>query len=527
MMWPVWVEIALKSTILLAAAWAATLALRRTPAATRHLVWTACVTGLVALPVLYGVMSLVDAPRPVVPVTLPGVAEALVEESAQPTVSSDWRRWVLLAWMAGAGLLSLRLVIALVMLRRLVASGGHAPGIEWSELAAEVSRALGLRRPVRIRISEAVSMPVSCGAWRHTVLLPAQAMDWPRDRRQVVLLHEMAHAARLDPLTQLVAQAACCLYWFNPLLWLGVRRMSMERERACDDRVLASGAGPADYASHLVEIARTLRGRKLWLAVAIAMAARSQLEARLMAILDGHLRRHGLTPKRVGAALALTAMVVIPLAAMRPRPENSGAVSGVVYDGAGVVPGVEATLRNTATGEVMGTVTDDAGAYRFATVAAGDYEIRLRAPGFAEHRVVPVRVRAGAELRQVPVLRVGSVAESLEVVGRRPPSFVPVPPRPRRIRVGGNVQAARLTYREPPRYPEAAKLAGADGLAILRATILRDGTVSNLSVIDAPHPALGLAAREAVSRWRYEPARLNGVAADVETTIQIRFRLTQ
>jgi hypothetical protein len=204
--------------------------------------------------------------------------------------------------------------------------------------------------------------------------------------------------------------------------------------------------------------------------------------------------------------------VVLPLAAMRPQSGNPGAISGVIYDGGGVVPNAEVTLRNAGGGETARTRSGAAGEYRFSGLNAGRYELFLRAPGFAEHRIGGVNVAAGTEVRQAPVLRVGAVSESMDVVSRRPATLSPPPPAgPKRIRVGGHVQPVKLLRMRHPSYPEEAKAAGVEGYVAL----------------DAPHPALGEAAREAVSQWLYEPARLNGDPVEVETAIQIRFRLTQ
>ena len=62
---------------------------------------------------------------------------------------------------------------------------------------------------------------------------------------------------------QLLAQIACALHWFNPLVWFAAWRLGLERERACDDLVLASGVRPSAYAGHLLEIVTGLLARPL------------------------------------------------------------------------------------------------------------------------------------------------------------------------------------------------------------------------------------------------------------------------
>ena len=116
---------------------------------------------------------------------------------------------------------------------------------------------------------------------------------------------------RNDGILQILLQAVCSLYWFNPIVWYAARRLRIERECACDDQVLKLGADADDYADHLLQVARTLNpGSGLSLAT-VAMAHRSQLETRLLAILDNRTRRQ--TVSRLISAAVLSAVTLITL----------------------------------------------------------------------------------------------------------------------------------------------------------------------------------------------------------------------
>jgi hypothetical protein len=165
-------------------------------------------------------------------------------------------------------------------------------------------------------------MPQTWGTLRPAILLPADADDWPRERRRVVLMHELAHVKRKDCLTQAMAQIACALYWFNPLVWIAARRLRMERELACDDQVLGTGTRASDYADLLLDTARSIRSGSCSSLTAVAMARRSQLEGRLLAILDPSLNRKGLN--RTGGSLVVLslALIILPLASLRPTAQT-------------------------------------------------------------------------------------------------------------------------------------------------------------------------------------------------------------
>jgi hypothetical protein len=150
------------------------------------------------------------------------------------------------------------------------------------------------------------------------VLVPVDADGWPEERRRAVLLHELAHVARHDCLTQTLAAIACALYWPLPGIWWAAARLRVERELACDDRALgAPGMRPHDYAAQLLAIARGHRGPPAPTALVVTMASPSQLETRLRAAIDGARPRRA--PGRTGTAVvaSLTAVLLLPLAALR------------------------------------------------------------------------------------------------------------------------------------------------------------------------------------------------------------------
>jgi protein TonB len=98
------------------------------------------------------------------------------------------------------------------------------------------------------------------------------------------------------------------------------------------------------------------------------------------------------------------------------------------------------------------------------------------------------------------------------------------PPQP--IRVGGNVQAAKLIVQTPPEYPAELQQAGIESSVTIKAFISTTGEPTNLEVISpGGDPRLVRAALDAVRQCRYQPARLNGEPVAIDTQITVDFRL--
>ena len=244
----------------------------------------------------------------------------------RPTLSQllDGVAWQTLAvglWFCGFLVIVARLVVGLIGVQWMSRRTELVTDAPWLPLARRLAADLGISPRVAFLRSPRATMPMAWGIVRPAVLMPADADEWPGERLRIVLLHELAHVRRRDCLTHVLAQAACAVYWFHPLAWMAARRARAERERACDDLVLAAGTRGSDYAEELLQIARVMRAGRFPAVLAgatLAMAHRSQLEGRLLAILDPRIPRSGMTRVRALATSTACALAIMPLAALQP-----------------------------------------------------------------------------------------------------------------------------------------------------------------------------------------------------------------
>lgn len=334
---PLPLDIVLKASALLAAAGLIEACLRRGgSAAARHLVWTLAIAGVLALPVASvavphwqlsipiarasGPLALREAAA--APLTPPSENETTVVSPAPETTSASggarpgWGSVAIGLYAIGLLLLLARLGLEPRALRRLAAASCEVTDAAWQRMLGSAAGQMGVSRSVRLLQSADDVMPLTFGLRHPTILLPASADAWSADRRRAVLLHELAHVSRGDCLTQMITAVACAVYWPHPGVWWAAHRLRVERELACDDRVLAAGTDADDYAGHLLEIARSF-GRRPAPAIALSMARARQLEHRLLAVLDAARNRADLARRsRVVAAVAAFA-ALLPIVALR------------------------------------------------------------------------------------------------------------------------------------------------------------------------------------------------------------------
>ena len=329
---PILLDMALKGAVVLALTGTVAALARSASAAARHLVWSIGLAAAATLPLLQWLLPYWNLP------ILPAQAPATVSGStpvaaATAPAAPRLAEGLVWLWLAGAGATLAVFLVGRARVRWIARDAAPVDHGPWAALLVRLSGEIGLSRRVRLLQARRSTMPMMWGILRPTILLPREADRWSRALKRDVMLHELAHVQRHDYLTQMVARIACALHWFDPLAWLAARRMRLERERACDDRVIDEGSSPCDYAEHLLAVARwRSTGVR---AGALGMAGGSPLGDRLKAILETGRTRRQVHLRAALGQTAVAALLVVPLAALHPEPAS---VPPDARDPGGVLP---------------------------------------------------------------------------------------------------------------------------------------------------------------------------------------------
>jgi TonB family protein len=308
--------IVLKTALVLGIASAMSMMLRRRSAAWRHAV----------LALGFGVVSVL----PVLELAAPGWGATVAPSlAALPTAATTDVKIVRTLWYGGALLGVWGIVIGLMRIVWIRASA-HVVDARRHAIADDAAVEFGLRRSVVVLETDRPLMPVTWGLLRPKILLPQAAREWSDECLRAVFRHELAHIQRGDWGVQLLATLITRVFWFNPLVWLALRQLRIESERACDDAVLNLGVEATDYAAQLMRVARATAGRQARIALAPAASRAHGLERRIAATLDARLDRTPMSGLACMIAAALLVAAALPIAGFGQAPANpSPALLGV------------------------------------------------------------------------------------------------------------------------------------------------------------------------------------------------------
>jgi beta-lactamase regulating signal transducer with metallopeptidase domain len=310
-------------------------AVPRLNAATRHLAWWGALVGLLLLGVVHGTGQAVGSLAP--------LARSSVAASAEPSLSlvvlppaPDWllplavAAWAALAvrgtvavWRGFRRVERLRRAAMPIeagssaRLRRWKAADRRRAAPVWVTLESIGACALGFRRPA-ILVS------------RHLLdSLDEEALD-------LIVLHEQAHLDRYDDWLRVTQALVTALLAVHPAAHLIGRRLDLEREAACDDRVVSATGGAERYAACLTEAAAQIAGRLPIGVPTVAGTRRSSagsLRARVVRLLDTEADRGRLLMRPVLVAAALSIVAILAAAPLMPSlivfVENAAPPGGV------------------------------------------------------------------------------------------------------------------------------------------------------------------------------------------------------
>ena len=217
--------------------------------------------------------------------------------NAAPLVALNWT-WPLLA-LWGMGVL---LVITAWLAR-------------WSRLSAALRAAVPSPRGeiLPVKLSASVMEPGLVGLWHPVLLMPEGiAARLSAGELDIVLAHEICHWQRRDNLTALLHMLVETLFWFYPLVWWLGARLVDERERACDESVLAAGHDPQIYAESLLKICRFYVQSPL---TCVSGLSGADLRKRIETIVRNRVLSPLGTARKSLLGVAAAAAMVLPLAA--------------------------------------------------------------------------------------------------------------------------------------------------------------------------------------------------------------------
>ena len=278
-------------------AWAVTHLFGRQGAGTRFAVWF---SALVAIAILPWVSN---------PGTGPVHADSGLARSAV-TLPSTYATYLFVAWLVVCTFGLLRIGLSLFRLRQL---RSRCAPVDIAQLGSNLRASLADMRSIRrvtLCTSDAVRVPAAIGYFHPIVVFPTWTLqEVPAVELEAILLHELAHLHRWDDWTNLAQKIVKAVFFFHPAVWFVDTQLTLEREMACDDAVLAANFNPRAYAESLLGLAeKSFLRRSVQLAQA-AVSHVQHLKARIVEILRKDRQGRGRVGKPAIAMMAVAGIL--------------------------------------------------------------------------------------------------------------------------------------------------------------------------------------------------------------------------
>jgi beta-lactamase regulating signal transducer with metallopeptidase domain len=256
-------------------AWFLLRILKRQNSGTRFAIWFLTLVAVVALPFL-NTLQAYGKPMAVLHASLPQITLSTFEASL-----------IFAIWALVSGIAIIRLAIGL---RQVLHIRRSCENVDPTHLDPEIQKIMqqsGSVRKVCLAISKQVRVPVAIGFYKPAIVIPSWMMqELSTQELAVILVHEHTHLRRMDDWTNLFQKIVRAVFFFHPAVWWIDARLSLEREMACDDAVLAVTDDPRAYASCLIEMLEKSCERRGWAMAQAAVQRAKELSLRLAQILD-------------------------------------------------------------------------------------------------------------------------------------------------------------------------------------------------------------------------------------------------
>lgn len=412
-------------------------------------------------------------------------AHSGVQSATLAAATTSWTQWIVLAWIFGVLICSIRLIAGWTMSRSLTKAGTSAVPSEIQQSFNEVMERLAMTTPVRLLASLRIDTPVAIGWLRPVVLLPLTAITGLDEAQlRAVLAHELAHIRRHDFLVNLLQRGVESILFYHPAVWWLSARIRSEREHCCDDLAVQISGNRLVYAEALIELERvrtaapelavaatggnlTQRIRRVlgyrmmnddwrsaiaallfivvWIAAGTWQSGNT-LHAKAMSPLpvpSAILTKTAVAiPSVTGAVNAIAAIVtaasVQPIEPAQSTAVGNGAIEGVLRDESGkpaagfrvtaIVPSaLGGSLSNPD--KIFVASTDNDGHYRVTGIPPGQYSIAAGRVGFPTFYPGTLDVDGSRVVTVVPGATVANINFAMEPIsnGLLPP-IVSKPP---------------------------------------------------------------------------------------------------
>ena len=286
-------------------AWLLLRVVGRQNAGTRFAVWITALIAVVSLPFmgLFAQKSAHFAPM-----------------SAHPhfAIPLFWILPISVLWIIGSGIAMARVAAGLWQVRAIRKSSKVvdptllASGLQ--DVLQDSSRAVILAESTEVRV------PTAIGFFKPMIVFPSWTLrELSSGELRIILIHELAHVRRRDDWTNLLQKLVRALFFFHPAVWWIDSRLTLEREMACDDAVLAKTGNPRAYAGCLVDLLEKNCAQRGWAMAQAAVHRAHEASLRIARILDS--RRVGTTrvAKLVPGTAAIFSLGCVGLLLWAPK----------------------------------------------------------------------------------------------------------------------------------------------------------------------------------------------------------------